>query len=76
MLALLMATTATAQEKTEITEFNLAGPFAVSQPFAVDTVKVDGTTGQTDGDASLKNYTVTFKARKALAKFDEFYDAL
>ena len=43
MLALLMATTATAQEKTEITEFNLAGPFAVSQPFAVDTVKVDGT---------------------------------
>jgi len=40
------------------------------------SVKVNGTTGQTDGDASLKNYTVTFKARKALAKFDEFYDAL
>ena len=31
-----------AQTKTEITEFNLAGPFAVSQPFATDTVSVGG----------------------------------
>ena len=31
-LAALLVTTATAQEKTEVTEFNLAGPFAVSQP--------------------------------------------
>ena len=41
-LALLLTTTVAAQEKTEITEFNLAGPFAVSQPFAVDTVNVGG----------------------------------
>ncbi len=32
----------TAQVKTEVTEFNLAGPFAVSQPFATDTVNVGG----------------------------------
>ena len=31
-----------AQEKTEITAFNLAGPFPVSQPFATDTVSVGG----------------------------------
>ena len=43
MLTLLLATTVAAQEKTEINEFNLAGPFAVTQPFAIDTVKVDGT---------------------------------
>ena len=42
MPLLLAATTAAAQEKTEVTEFNLAGPFAVSQPFAADTVSVDG----------------------------------
>ena len=41
-LVALLVTTATAQEKTEITEFNLAGPFAVNQPFAVDSVSVDG----------------------------------
>ena len=41
-LAALLVTTATAQEKTEVTEFNLAGPFAVSQPFAADTVNVGG----------------------------------
>ncbi len=42
MPLLLAATTAAAQEKTEVTEFNLAGPFAVSQPFAADTVNVGG----------------------------------
>ena len=42
MFALLLASTVAAQEKTEITEFNLAGPFAVSQPFAADTVNVGG----------------------------------
>ena len=42
MPLLLAATTAAAQEETEVTEFNLAGPFAVSQPFAADTVSVDG----------------------------------
>ena len=43
MSALLTVMTAAAQEQTAITEFNLAGPFAVSQPFSIDTVKVDGT---------------------------------
>ena len=33
---------AAAQQKTEVTEFNLAGPYAVSMPFAVDTVDVQG----------------------------------
>ncbi|WP_028907321.1 alpha/beta hydrolase family protein [Xylanibacter ruminicola] len=33
---------ATAQVKTPVTEFNLAGPYAVSTPFAVDTVDVQG----------------------------------
>ena len=40
------------------------------------TVKVNTTTGQTDGDASIKSYTVTFKARKALVKYEEYYNAL
>ena len=40
------------------------------------TVKVASTTGQTDGDASIKSYTVTFKARKALVRYEEFYNAL
>lgn len=31
-----------AQEKTQITSFNHAGPFAVSRPFAADTVDVNG----------------------------------
>jgi hypothetical protein len=39
------------------------------------TVKVASTTGQTDGDASIKSYTVTFKARKALVRY-EVYNAL
>ena len=34
--------TAAAQVKTEIKSFNQAGPFAVSKPFAVDTVDVQG----------------------------------
>ena len=40
------------------------------------TVKVNTTTGQTDGDASIKSYTVTFKARKALVRYEEYYNAL
>ena len=44
LLALLpaLALTVTAQTKTEISEFNLSGPFAVAQPFGVDTVNVKG----------------------------------
>jgi dipeptidyl aminopeptidase/acylaminoacyl peptidase len=33
---------ATAQVKTPVTEFNLAGPYAVTAPFAIDTVDVQG----------------------------------
>ena len=33
---------ATAQVKTPIKEFNLSGPYAVSTPFAIDTVDVNG----------------------------------
>ena len=33
---------ATAQVKTPVAEFNLAGPYAVSTPFAIDTVDVQG----------------------------------
>ena len=38
----LLAAQAVAQVKTEVKEFNLAGPYAVSQPFGVDTVDVQG----------------------------------
>ena len=31
-----------AQQKTEIRQFNLSGPYAVAAPFAVDTVDVQG----------------------------------
>ena len=41
-LLALAAQTVAAQQKTEVGEFRLAGPFAVSQPFAVDTVDVQG----------------------------------
>ena len=40
------------------------------------TIKVNTTTGLPDGDASIKSYTVTFKARKALVRYEEFYNAL
>jgi hypothetical protein len=40
------------------------------------TVKVASTTGLPDGDASIKSYTVTFKARKALVRYEEYYNAL
>ncbi len=33
---------ATAQQKTEVREFNLTGPYAVVSPFAADTVDVNG----------------------------------
>ena len=40
--ALLMALTVHAQVKTEIHEFNHAGPFAVTEPLALDTVDMQG----------------------------------
>ena len=39
---LAVSAAASAQVKTEIKEFNLAGPFAVSAPLSVDTVNVKG----------------------------------
>ena len=39
---LAMSVVAAAQEKTVVSEFNLAGPFAVATPFATDTVDVGG----------------------------------
>ena len=33
---------AAAQVKTPVVEFNLAGPYAVNAPFAIDTVDVQG----------------------------------
>ena len=39
---LLFALQAPAQHTTEVSEFNLAGPFAVEYPFAADTVDVGG----------------------------------
>ena len=42
MAILAIGMSATAQVKTEIREFNHVGPFAVSMPFAVDTVDVQG----------------------------------
>ena len=33
---------ATAQVKTAVSEFNIAGPYAIAAPFALDTVDVQG----------------------------------
>ena len=42
MLLTALALQASAQVKTEIGKFNLAGPYAVAAPFATDTVDVKG----------------------------------
>ena len=39
---LMTALTASSQVKTDIKQFNLAGPYAVAKPFATDTVNVKG----------------------------------
>ena len=39
---LAFALSASAQQKTEVTEFNLAGPFKVQAPLALDSVDVKG----------------------------------
>ena len=38
----MTAMSASSQVKTDITQFNLAGPYAVAKPFAQDTVNVKG----------------------------------
>jgi dipeptidyl aminopeptidase/acylaminoacyl peptidase len=42
LTTVLAGITATAQVKTEVTEFNLTGPFPVETPFAADSVDVQG----------------------------------
>ena len=42
MMALSVAASTFAQNKTVITDFNLAGPFAVAAPVGIDTVDVNG----------------------------------
>ena len=42
LYAALLTLPAVAQERVEVTSFNLAGPFAVAAPFASDTVDVQG----------------------------------
>ena len=42
VLAVALKAQLQAQVKTEVKEFNQAGPFAVSQPLAIDTVDVNG----------------------------------
>ena len=42
MMLMVAALQASAQVKTTVTEFNQAGPFSVSSPFAADTVDVQG----------------------------------
>jgi len=39
---LMLALSASSQQKTEVKEFRLAGPFKVAQPVSVDTVDVNG----------------------------------
>lgn len=39
------------------------------KPYA--TVKMDFTTGKTDGDAAVRKYEVAFTAKKALARFED-----
>ena len=41
-VVLIAASSAVAQQKTEVTKFNLAGPYAVTAPMAMDTVDVKG----------------------------------
>ncbi len=40
--SLLVSLTVGAQQKTEVTEFNLAGPYPVTAPFSADSVDVNG----------------------------------
>ena len=65
----------TAQERVEVTDFNLAGPYAVAAPFAVDTVAVKGKRFE---DAALlgvvrpdANATTTFHAPAPLPSLKE-----
>ena len=39
---IVVATAISAQHKTEVKYFNLAGPFKVTKPLALDTVDVKG----------------------------------
>ena len=54
LMLLIPALGASAQVKTEISEFNLSGPYAVQAPLAFDTVDVKGNKFD---DKSLMNNT-------------------
>ena len=67
MIALLMgALTASAQQKTEVTEFNLTGPFAVSQPLAADSVDLNGK--QFDEQSLLQGLSLSTGAATTVCK--------
>ena len=61
----MFATAASAQVKTTVTEFNLSGPFAVSKPFAIDTVDVQGK--KFDDDALLGSISLLTPATQQFA---------
>ena len=54
---LMLSAVTSAQVKTEVKEFNLAGPFAVNAPLSVDTVNVKGE--KFDEKSLLENLSLT-----------------
>ncbi|MBP5338862.1 MAG: S9 family peptidase [Prevotella sp.] len=62
---LMLALSASAQVKTEIHEFNHAGPFAVGQPFEADTVNVGGKKFDVEAMLNAINADVTSTNRFA-----------
>jgi len=56
LFALLLAMSLSAQQKTEIRQFNQAGPFAISAPMAFDSVDVKG--NKFDEKSMLKNVSL------------------
>ena len=61
LMLLIPALGASAQVKTEISEFNLSGPYAVQAPLAFDTVDVKGNKFD---DKSLMNITCDRKIQR------------
>lgn len=56
-LSFFMAVSVAAQQQTVVTRFNLSGPYAVSEPFAMDTVDVQGR--KFDVKSMLNNIVLT-----------------
>ncbi len=57
LMLLIPALGASAQVKTEISEFNLSGPYAVQAPLAFDTVDVKG--NKFDDKSLMNNISLT-----------------